>query len=290
MARELPRTLRSLAPGYQRGIDAGDYEVIVVDNGSPEPVPPSVIGAFPGTLRAERIDPAPPTPAGAANLGLSLARGAVVGLLIDGARLASPGLLATALAAARCADRPIVATVGFHLGATRHMDAAGAGYDRAAEDRLLADVEWERDGYRLFSVSTLAASSARGWFAPMGESNGLFLPAALWNELGGLDEGFALPGGGLSNHDLYRRACGLERSTLVVLLGEATFHQIHGGAATSGRIGWDEMHDEYVARRGVPYRPPDKPRVYFGSLPEPALVHVEESAARARGAAARPEP
>ena len=27
MARELPRTLRSLAPGYQRGIAADEYEV-----------------------------------------------------------------------------------------------------------------------------------------------------------------------------------------------------------------------------------------------------------------------
>jgi hypothetical protein len=33
MARELPRTLRSLGPGYQRGLVVDDYEVIVVDNG-----------------------------------------------------------------------------------------------------------------------------------------------------------------------------------------------------------------------------------------------------------------
>ena len=37
MARELPRTLRSLAPDYQQGIAADDYEVVVVDNGSPTP-------------------------------------------------------------------------------------------------------------------------------------------------------------------------------------------------------------------------------------------------------------
>ena len=33
----------------------------------------------------------------------------------------------------------------------------------------------------------------------------------MWDELGGLDERFALPGGGLVNHDLYRRACDLPR-------------------------------------------------------------------------------
>jgi hypothetical protein len=32
MARELPRTLLSLAPDYQRGVDAEEYEIGVVDN------------------------------------------------------------------------------------------------------------------------------------------------------------------------------------------------------------------------------------------------------------------
>jgi len=288
MARELPRTLRSLSPGYQRGIAADDYEVIVVDNGSPEPVDDAVLGAFPGRIRGVRIDPAPPAPAHAANFGIAMAEAELVGLLIDGARMASPGLLAGALAASRVADRPVVATLGWHLGPVRHMDAARAGYDRAAEDALLADLEWEHDGYRLFSASTLAGSSARGWFAPMGESNGLFMPKTLWDELGGLDEAFTLPGGGLSNHDLYRRACELDGMELVVLLGEGTFHQIHGGAATSGRFGWNEMHDEYVARRGRAYQPPQNAPRFVGRVPDAALEHVRESVRLALEARDRP--
>jgi hypothetical protein len=282
MARELPRTLRSLAPNYQRSIAADDYEVIVVDNGSPEPIAPTVIDSFPGQLRTARIDPAPPTPARAANLGLEMARAELVGLVIDGARIASPGLLAGALVGRRLAERPVVATLGWHLGPTRHMDAGAVGYDEVAEDRLLDELDWEHDGYRLFSAATLAASSARGWFRPMGESNALFMPAALWHELGGLDEGFALPGGGLSNHDVFRRACELPDVQLVVLLGEGTFHQIHGGAATSGRFGWDEMHAEYVARRGRPYRPPRNARLYVGTVPDAALDHIEHAVKRAR--------
>ena len=99
MARELPRTLRSLTAGYQRGIAAGDYEVIVVDNGSPEPIDPDVLDRFPGELRHVRVDPAPPTPARAANLGIEMAQAEFVGLLIDGARITSPGLLARAVQA-----------------------------------------------------------------------------------------------------------------------------------------------------------------------------------------------
>ena len=39
MERELPRTLRSLSPAMQRGIKAEQYEIILIDNGSPEPMP-----------------------------------------------------------------------------------------------------------------------------------------------------------------------------------------------------------------------------------------------------------
>lgn len=278
MARELPRTLRSLAPDYQQGIGTDDYEVIVVDNGSPEPVDPAVLAAFPGRVRSARLDPAPPAPGAAANRGIALATGELVGLVLDGARMASPGLLTHARLARRLAERPVIAAPAYHLGSVRHMDAAASGYDQAAEDTMLAELEWEHDGYRLFSVSTLAASSARGWFAPMGECSSLFMAKELWDELGGIDEGFALPGGGLSNHDLYRRACELPGVQLVVLLGEGTFHQIHGGAATSGRLDWDEMHAEYVARRGRPYAPPTNDRLYLGRVPADALEHVAESA------------
>ncbi len=281
MAREFPRTLRSLSPGHQRGLAADDYEVIVVDNGSPRPVDPALVAGFEGRLRVERIDPAPPSPARAANHGLGLADGDLVGLIVDGARLASPGLLAEARRAASLAPRPLITAPAFHLGPVRHMEAADAGYDQEAEDRLLAGTPWEDDGYRLFGVSTPAGSWGRGLFGPAGESSSLFCPRPIWDELGGLDERFALPGGGLVNHDLYRRACGLEDVELIVLLGEGTFHQHHGGAATSRRYSWDEMHAEYQAITGVSHRPPAKTPLYVGRVPPALLPLVERSARQA---------
>jgi hypothetical protein len=277
MDRELPRTLQSLAPGYQKDIDPSDYEVIVVDNGSPRPPDGAMLAAFPGRLRAARIDSAPASPAHAANLGLDMAEGALVGLLIDGARMASPGLISQAMLASRLTDRAVVTTLAWHLGDVPHMRAAEVGYDREVEDQLLRRTDWEADGYRLFEISTLAGSSRRGWFGPLEESNALFMQGPLWQELGGLDERFEQPGGGALNHDLYRRACGLEGTRLIVLLGEGTFHQIHGGALTSATYPREMALAEYEALRGVPLSTPRFEPLYLGTVPPQALPHLEYS-------------
>ena len=278
MARELPRTVRSLSPAFQRDLAGIDLEVVVVDNGSPQPVAVDELSAaFGAPVRVLRVDDAAPSPAHAANVGIAAVSGDLIGLIVDGARLSSPGLVADAASAARLADRPVITAPGYHLGPMPHMRAAEAGYDQHVEDRLLADAGWEDDGYRLFGSCVFGGSSSRGWFGPMGESSSLFLPRDLWDELGGLDEAFALPGGGLVNHDLYRRACGLDGITLVQLLGEGTFHQIHGGAATSRRFGWDEMHDDYMALRGARYVPPANAPVQLGRIPPNSMALLEHS-------------
>jgi hypothetical protein len=115
----------------------------------------------------------------------------------------------------------------------------------------------------------------------MGESSSLFLTADAWQRLDGLDPRFALPAGGLANHDLYRRACELPGAELIVLLGEGTYHQHHGGAATSRRFTWDEMHADYVAIRGRDHRPPQSAPTVLGRVPAPMLPLLESSARQA---------
>lgn len=255
MAREVPRTLRSLAPPYQSF--AGRLEVILVDNGSVAPPRAEAFAELGLDLQVLAMEHPTASPVAAVNLGLATARAPLIGAWIDGARLASPGLLAACAAAAALHPRPVVATLNQQLGPTRQHLASRTGYCQAAEDALLRGIGWPGDGYKLFDIAT--PESAGGPEAPMLESNALFLPRALWTELGGFDAAFTEPGGGVANPDTFIRACELPGIQLIRVLGEATFHQFHGGLSTSSPE--RAMHTlqqgsrAYLRRRGRPLAP-----------------------------------
>jgi tetratricopeptide (TPR) repeat protein len=283
--REAPRTLLSLSADYQRHIGADDYEVIVVDNGSNPPFDPKLFETLAGNFRLIRIDPAPPSPAHAINRGLAEAQGDIIGVMIDGARIVTPGLLHFARHGARLYDRTVVATLGLYLGYDYQSWAMRAGYDQSREDALLAQIGWPQDGYRLFEIGTLDESSVDCWLLPISESNGLFLRREMWTAMGGADERFDSPGGGLLNLDTFRRAMELPDTELVVLLGEGSFHQIHGGVATNAPV--EEFPDslrrwaaQYQAIRGRPFDRPNlkKPTTYLGILPQAALARFVRAA------------
>nr|WP_232846293.1 sulfotransferase [Amphritea pacifica] len=275
MDRELPRTLLTLQAPYQQGLDPDDIEIILIDNGSKNiPAPDQ----FPN-IRNLKIVSFPfktHSPVQALNLGIHLAKANLVGVFIDGARMASPGLLKNALRADRLSDNTVVATLGFHLGPEVQMTSVAKGYNQAVEDRLLEHIRWQEDGYRLFSISSLAGSSAGGYFKPIAESNALFLSKNQWRKLGGVDERFITPGGGYANLDLYKRACVLPGNKLVILLNEGTFHQVHGGVATNSQrddATQQIFTEEYQKIRGSVYRRPDTQPLYLGQyIPASASV------------------
>jgi len=285
IAREAPRTLYSLSAEYQRHIAAEDYEVIVVDNGSDVPLDPSLLAGLTGNFRLIRIDPARPSPAQAINQGIAAARGEVIGMMIDGARIATPGLLHFARHGAGLYDTAAVATLGWYVGHDLQGWGALAGYDQAREDELLASVDWTRDGYRLFEIGTMDESSVDGWFQAISESNALFLRREVWEALGGVDERFELPGGGLVDLDTFRRVLELPDAELVILLGEATFHQWHSGTATGARpdqrrANWYRSSSEYSAIRGYAYERmwPRRAPTYIGTLTQAALARMVRAA------------
>lgn len=281
MARELPRTLMSLSTAVQRDIRPEDYEIIVVDNGSSPPVDYLACKRYHPNFRLVTIRNPSPSPAKAINQGIAMAKGDFIGVWIDGARLASPGILRGALYASRLHQRPVIGTLGFHLGPGLQNQTMQQGYDQVKEDELLATVDWEKDGYRLFSISTFAASSAEGWFGTVAETNSLFLSRAHWRSLGGYDELFQKPGGGLVNLDIWRRACESADSQVILLLGEGTFHQIHGGiSANAAHEIYDEFDEEYWSIRGSRFSPPLLTPLYLGNVAPQVMSKLLWSAQR----------
>jgi hypothetical protein len=270
MRREAPRTLWSLTPGYQLHVEADAYEVIAVDNGSDDKLDPDDVRSFGTNFRLVSFDSDSPSPAPAINHAAQLAQGTRLMVLIDGARILSPGILHYTTRAFEAFDNPFVYALSMHLGHRVQPEAMLDGYDQTVEDQLLATVDWQRDGYELFRIASLAPSAGDGYFSDtIAESNAVALTLDQFEKLGGYDERFRSRGGGLVNLDFFNRAIADATADPVLLLGEATFHQFHGGVATNvprAEHPWEEFVAEYRQLAGRPYATPARWPHYLGGM------------------------
>jgi len=270
MRREAPRTLYTMSDRFQQGVEADNWEVIVIENGSGEPMREEDVEQLGPQFHYIQYETRSVSPVTAINEGARLARGRYLAVSIDGARLISPGVVRYTLAGLRAFPNAMVCTLAWHLGHKVQNQALLEGYNQAEEDQLLNSVDWRGDGYRLFDISCLADSSKSGFGEQISESNFFGLPATLYWQLGGFDERFMSPGGGLANLDFYKRVNETPGVELIHLLGEGTFHQFHGGVATNVAPEdhpRDLYHSEYQAIRDVSYKPPIAPITYVGTMP-----------------------
>ncbi len=272
MEREAPRTLYTLSTAYQHGIEESDYEVIAVDCGSDTPLDEAMVRSFGKQFRLIRMPPKP-SPASSINKAALSSKGELITICIDGARMLSPGILGLTLAAFRAFHTPVVATLSMHLGPGIQRITIPKGYSREKEDSLLENINWRSDGYNLFRISSVAGSSKNGWFRPLHESGCLTVRREIFTSLGGYDEKFLSAGGGLVNLDYYKRALEI-CSHNIVLLGESTFHQIHGGTVTNAADAniFTPFLEEYKGIRNKHFSPPERQPVLFGGL----SPHVSE--------------
>lgn len=239
MRREIPRTLIALSPDYQRGVQAQDYEILVVENGSTEKLAASTISTARANVSYHYLEHPPSSPAYAINTAVSRSSGRYLCLMVDGAHILTPGVLVWALRAFRAFQAPLVMTPAFFLGPGEQNLTVFEGYNQEVEDRLLEGIGWPGQGYRLFEIGCPYRMLVNGkepplfWFTKLFESNCLFMNRSCFEAVGGCDERFDIPGGGFLLPDLCRRVADLPEVELVQLLGEGSFHQVHGGVTTN---------------------------------------------------------
>ncbi|NLV55672.1 MAG: glycosyltransferase [Acidimicrobiales bacterium] len=273
MRREAARTLRSLSRAYQEGIEDLDYEVIVVENGTAPDrrLGEELVRGFGPEFRYLDLgEEATPSPADALNRGISASRGDALALMIDGAHVLTPGVLRHARTGLAAYAPAVVAVQPWYVGPGQQGDAMRNGYDRDEEDRLFTSIGWPNDGYRLFEIAHFQGD--RDWLDGLWESNCLFVTRKLLEQVGGFDEGFHSAGGGYTNLDIYERLGASPGVNLVSVLGEGSFHQVHGGTTTNlsdpeeRRATVFSYGERYAELRGRPYTGPEKRIFYVGGF------------------------
>jgi cephalosporin hydroxylase len=273
MRREAARTLHALSRAYQQQVDDLDYEVIVVENGSaPEQrLGEDFVRSFGPEFRYLDLgEQADPSPTKALNIGIRQSVGTSLALMIDGAHVVTPGVLHYGMAGLVTYGPAVVSTRQWYLGPGQQGDAMRDGYDEPYEDELFAKIAWPSDGYRLFEIGHFIGDG--DWFDGTWESNCLFVPRKLLEQVGGFDEGFAMAGGGYTNLELYERLASSPDVQVASIIGEGSFHQLHGGTTTNLASPAERRErvfsygDHYAELRGRGFSSHEKPIQYVGAF------------------------
>ena len=277
--REAERTLYTMSAKYQRNISADEYNVIAIDNGSSKPLNKEMVESFGPNFSYHYFNTKLPSPCAALNWGIQQAQTPYVMCVIDGAHMLTPALLSNAQAVFRTFEDAFVYTVPFHLGQILQNDSMLEGYNQTVEDALLSSIDWKENGYKLFTISEIESAN-HSFFTGVVESNGFIIKKETLLAHGGFDERFVSSGGGLANLDVFRTIIEDEKNKPVALVGEATFHQFHGGVSTNVKrkihpIG--EYKKEYKEIRGKSYQGPTYTPFYWGHFPKGATNMMPHS-------------
>lgn len=233
MPRQAMNTIYSLSSQHQKNVSPESYEILVMENSSENNLDQKKVESIADNIRYFYREEDSPSPAGAINHGLQEARGEMVCLMIDGARMVTPRIIEYGLLAFAADRYSAMAVPGYNVGPCEHHYNVSEGYNEDVEKQLLAEAGWQDNGYRLFDIGSIGGANLNGFFHPLMESNCLFINREIFLEIGGADMRFNLPGGGGLNHHIYRAVCIHPKTRYLFLTpGEGSFHQFHGGVST----------------------------------------------------------
>ena len=246
MPRQALNTLYSLSARHQKNVRESDYEILVVENESSHNLEEADVMAVGGNIRYFRRQESSASPCRAINFGLQRCQGKSICLMIDGARMVTPRIIEYALLAQHADADSLLAVPGYNLGPAEHQFHLDVGYNEAIEKKLLAQIHWQQNGYRLFDIANISGANDKGIFHPLLECNCMFSSAKNFERIGGANEAFDLPGGGSINLHMFRQLGLLKQARLYfVAPGEGSFHQFHGGITTQQAADREEVLESH---------------------------------------------
>ncbi|MEM8571081.1 MAG: class I SAM-dependent methyltransferase [Pseudomonadota bacterium] len=226
---QIQRTLVSCSASYQ-GCEETSIEVIIADNGSKKPFPEQLQSKFPVIKRVLRTD-GRPSPVFALNEAMQYATHNMIGVMIDGAHILSPGIFKCVEDVFKLFENPVINVPQYILGdVSQNLSSNTNAFNRESE--VLSRLNWPEEGYRLFDHALYPGESPGRDYMGSIESNCLIAPKSIFERYGMFDERFDEPGGGFANLDLFSRLTHQPDTKYVLLPGEGTFHQNHGGTTT----------------------------------------------------------
>jgi glycosyltransferase involved in cell wall biosynthesis len=284
--REAKNTLYSLTRQYQQ-VENIDYEVIVLDHGSSLPLSELEVTSYGNEFKYFYIKDAPTSPVKAINKAVRNALGDKIIMMIDGAHIITPGVFNFNLNAYQLSSSPFIVTPSFHLGPKMQNESVLEGYNQDIEDQLLDKAGWRNNGYRLFHITQAFSDGGNGWFGNLFESSCFGMYKNDFLRLGGFNENFISPGGGLVNLDFFKICMQDLSLDFFMLIGEASFHQYHGGIASNApweNHPWKKFHEEYQNIRGKEYERSFREALYLGSFKSDTIGPLSASITLARQA------
>ena len=216
-----------------------------------------------------------PSPANALNRGLELARGRAVAVMIDGAHVLTPGVLHFGMLGLSTYAPAVVSTQQWYVGPGEQNEAVSKGYDeglRGPALRARSSGPSTATSSSTSGTSSVAATGSTG----SGRATASSCRARCSTRSERWTTTSTLPGGGFANLDFFERMTTSPRIKLVTILGEGSFHQVHGGTTTNAPESTERQDllesygDQYAEIRGRVFKSPAKVVHYVGALPDSA--------------------